>query len=366
MKICILSNALAVHTQRWAKAYAERGNEVHLLSIRHADIPSVKVHTVRLGPANSGSVGWTFLSYFWLLVTAWWRLKKIAPDILHAHYVVTHGVIAAFSGFHPWVVSAWGKDVIWDKQGSMPWHLRLMNRFALRDADLVCSTSQYMIGHLREFVRPNCMIEQVPFGVNCERFRPVKSEGTKICDRKEFRIGFVKTLSTKYGPHVLIRAMQRIVEALPHAQLIMAGRGPLLEELQGLVRNMGLDDHVKFVGFVPNDEVSRLMQTFDVFVNCSVCPESFGVAILEASSCGLPVVATRVGGVSEVCRDGETGIMVDPNDSGALAKAIIQIAKDPELREKMGRDGRSFVLQNYVWQNNVRRMQELLGQLVGI
>ncbi len=101
MRICILANARAVHTRRWATAYAERGHDVHVLSIRSDDIPGVRVHTACVGPANSPSALLTFLSYAWLLATARWRLKRIAPDVLHAHYAITHGVIPAVSGFHP-------------------------------------------------------------------------------------------------------------------------------------------------------------------------------------------------------------------------------------------------------------------------
>ncbi len=359
-----MSNALAVHTRRWAVAFAERGHDIHVLSIRHDEIPGVKVHTVCVGPVNSKSVVWTFLSYLRLALTARRRLKALAPDVLNAHYVVTHGVIAACSAFHPQVVSCWGRDVIWDNPGKMPWYLRILNRLALRKADLVCSTSRFMVGPVREFAPPGARIEQVPFGVDCDRFRPADASQHGRNDG-EFRVGFVKTLLPKYGPEVLVRAMAQILDAVPNARLIMAGRGPMRQELRELARDLAIEKRVEFAGFVPHDEVPRLMQSLDVVVNCSVCPESFGVVILEASACQVPVVVTCVGGVPEVCIDGQTGIMVSPNDSGALAAAITRLAKDPALREKMGSAGREFVLRRYVWRDNVTRMLQHLEQLSG-
>lgn len=364
MKICLLCNALAVHTQRWGRAYAERGHDVHIFSIRSATIPGVKVHTVCIGPVNSKSKWWTFLSYLRLMLSIRRRLKALRPDILHAQYTVTHGVFAAISGFHPRVVSCWGKDVIWDKRGRMPWFLRFLNRFALKNADLVCSTSRFMIEAIREFVPQNKKIEQIPFGVDCDRFK--MEEGRDAQEgKKAFRCGFVKTLDPKYGPEILIRAMPQVVETVPDARLVMAGRGPLKEKLELLVNQLGLDNHVEFVGFIPNDQVPGLMQTLDVFVNCSIYPsESFGVAILEASACGLPVVVTNVGGVPEVCLEGQTGIMVEANNSKELAQALIRLAKDPGLRKKMGLAGRKFVLENYIWRDNVDKMLALMEEML--
>ena len=127
MKICVLANALAIHAQRWARAYAEKGHEVHLVSIRYVQLPGVTVHTVHIGPVNSASVVWTFLSYFWLLIRAGSIIRRVKPDVVDAHYVMTHGVIAAFANYHPLVVSVWGSDVVWHKgKGKMPWFFKII------------------------------------------------------------------------------------------------------------------------------------------------------------------------------------------------------------------------------------------------
>ncbi len=358
MKICLLSNALAVHTHRWAKAYAERGHEVHVFSIRSDNIPGVRVQTVCIGPINSKSKWWAFLSYLRLMLSVKRRLKVLRPDILHAQYTVTHGAIAAFSRFHPRVVSCWGSDVIWDKPGRMPWFFRFLNRVALKNADLVCSTSRFMTKVASQFLPLNKSIEQIPFGVDYDRFKPAQRKNS-LEEEGGFRCGFVKTFAPKYGPETLIRAMRRVVDVVPEAKLVMAGRGPIKEKLQHLVTQLGLDEYVEFVGFIPNDQVPDLMQTFDAFVNCSTT-ESFGVAILEASACGLPVVVTKVGGVAEVCLEGQTGIMVEANNSKELAQALIRLAKDRDLRTKMGLAGRKFVLENYIWRDNVDKMLTLM------
>ncbi len=246
--------------------------------------------------------------------------------------------------------------------GKTPWWFRLLNRFALTRADLVSSTSEFMADHLRALNPVGMEVQHVPFGVDCQLFRPDDARHEPD-DRHRLCIGFVKSLKPIYGPDILVRAMAKVVEAAPGSRLVMVGDGPMRRALDRLVDELGLEAHVEFAGFVRHDRVPELLRGCDMFVNCSVVPESFGVAVLEASACGVPVVATRVGGVPEVCRDDETGLMVEAGDSDALARAIIRLAKDKALRERMGIAGRHFVLDNYAWRDSVRNMLGHLDRL---
>lgn len=363
MHVCILANARAVHTQRWATAYAERDHRVSVLGIRDEEIPGVTVESVA-GPAATATTARTFVSYGRLLLQCRRRLDALAPDVLHAQYTVTHGAIAAASRFHPRVVSAWGRDVIWDGRGRMPLPLRALNRYALARADEVTATSSFLADHVRRFLPAGAGLEIVPFGVDVDRFRPAAAERAAP-DDGSFTLGFVKTLRRKYGPAVLLRAMPAILRQVPGARLVMAGRGPLEDELRRLAAELGIASRVEMPGFVPHHRVPDLLRRLDVFVNCSIYPsESFGVAVLEASACGLPVVVTRVGGIPEVCDDGETGLMVEPGDPEALAAAVVRLAADRDRRRAMGERGRRLVVGRYVWSDNVDAMLEILDRAV--
>lgn len=363
MKICVLANALAIHTQRWTKAFAEKGHEVHLLSIRQFHVAGVKTHTVHIGPVNTKSIIWTFLSYCYLLLSARYHLRKLKPDIVDAHYVLTHGIIGAFARYHPLVITAWGSDVTWHRSKTMPWYLRVGIGYALRRADLVCGTSKFLIKQIEVFARPGELIKQIAFGVDCQLFRP--ADGNIISrEPKEFRIGFVKTLSFKYGPEVLTRAMPKILEEVPEAKLIMAGRNRMGKALQKLASDLSVADRIEFVGFVENTRLPELMRSFDVFVNPSVCRESFGVSVLEASACAVPVVASDIGGLPEVCINGQTGILFEPSSPEALARGVIRLAKNPELRQNMGQAGRKFVIEKYNWQRNVEEKLRVFKQKI--
>lgn len=358
MNIGLLANAASVHTQRWASAYRQRGHRVTVLSIRGAAIPGVRVETVAAGPAGGEGAGWSLLAYLRLLLACRRRLAAAGVEVLHAHYTVTHGAIAAARRFHPVVVSAWGRDVIWD-DGEMPAPLRLANRFALRRADAVTATSAFLAGRVERFLPAGKGVEVVPFGIDPDLFRPRPRDGAA----GGFRIGFVKSLRPKYAPEVLLRAFPEVLAAVPDARLALAGRGPLEPALRRLAAELGVASRVDFLGFVPHDEVPALLAGLDVLVNCSTADsESFGVVVLEASACGVPVVVTPVGGVAEVCVDGETGLHVPPGDAGALAAALIRLAGDTELRRRLGDEGRRFVCRRYLWDDNVRQMLAVLSR----
>lgn len=355
MRICVIANSCAVHTQRWAQSFAEAGNDVSVLSIRKSTIPGVSVHTVCVGPENSASAFWTLLSYLRLLLRAKRELRQINPDVVNACYAPTHGVIAGFAGCHPLVLSIWGSDVISHTNPKKPWWICKAIGYALRKADLVCVTSRFLLNEITTYGDVPMEVVQIPYGVDCERFSP-HDDCREPQTTSHFCIGFVKTLAPIYGPDVLLRAMALVVKRMPTARLVMVGRNRMGGQLARLAKELGIENNVEFLGYVPNDDIPALLRSLDVMVNPSVCRESFGVSVLEASACGVAVVATRVGGVPEVCIDERTGLLVEPSEPEALGKAILYLAENPEFRQRMGREGRQFVLDHYVWKDNVEAM----------
>src|SRR5205823_5211527 len=121
----------------------------------------------------------------------------------------------------------------------------------------------------------------------------------------------------------------------------------LLESLEGLVTELGLGDAVRLLGFVPDGELPALYNAADVFVLASrrhdLLVEGFGIACVEAAACGLAVIGSRSGGIPEAIREGETGLLVDPEDPAALAAAAVRVLEDDALRRRLGAAGRAAV-----------------------
>lgn len=362
LKILVLGNARSAHVSRWTEAFAKHGHEVHLASIRSADIPGVKVHTRAIGPLNSTTRRWSLLSYLWLLVSARSISMAIGPDVVNAHFSITHGTIAALCRLRPLVITTWGRDVIASNGELRGWQASL-NRRVLRHADLVTVTSAYMVDPVLRLGATAKTTKLVPFGVDTSRFHPElcrePSEGSR---QKSFTIGFVKHLKPQYDPESLVRAFPNVLRRVPNAELIMVGDGELLNDLVDLTEELDVVQAVKFLGRMEHNDIPALMRTFDVLVNPSI-EESFGVVLLEASASAVPVIAARVGGVSETVLHKKTGFLIPPRDVQALSESLIGLYEDSDLRLRMGEAGRKFVKHNYEWDGNVRQMLNLFTEI---
>jgi glycosyltransferase involved in cell wall biosynthesis len=350
MRICYLADALNVHTQKWARFFTERGNDVHVISFRPAAIAGVQVHHVI---APLGKLGY-------LLGASRVRklVRRIAPDILHAQHATSYGLVGAMSGYHPYIISSWGSDVIWSPHQSFLFDIMLHYNF--RQADAVTATSHMLAEATATFCPPGTEVHVIPFGVDSNAFAP--SPRTHQ-DRSPI-IGTVKTLRPRYGIRELILAFQRIANAFPTARLIIVGGGEQHTELQTLLGNLNLENRITLTGQVSHEYIPTYLHSFDIFVVPSLTDrESFGVAAVEASASGLPVIASRVGGLPEVVLNGKTGLLVPPGDIDALANAMSRLLADPALRAQMGQAGRQFVLKHYRWEDNAKLMEQLYNEI---
>lgn len=351
MKLCFLAPGNSIHTHRWVEYMADRGHQIHLITFHGGDkIPNVEVHYL----SSPGK-----LIYPFFLPKIRFLIKIINPDMLHAHYASSYGLLGACSGFHPLVLSVWGWDVINFPETSFL-H-KLLVKYALRKADHITATSYFLKSTVMNLISMSERTSVIPFGTDLTLFHPE----AKPSKNKTTTIGIVKTLRTKYGIEYLIRAFALVEKKLKNVNLRIAGEGPLKESLHKLSKELGCAEKIHFVGVIPHSKVSEFLQKIDIFVVPSIDKsESFGVAAIEASGCELPVIASNIGGLPEVVLNRKTGLLVPPKDPSAIADAIIHLIENPELRWEYGRRGREFVMKNYNWQENALRMEKLYRKIL--
>ena len=168
----------------------------------------------------------------------------------------------------------------------------------------------------------------------------------------------VSRLDTHKGIDTAIRALPAVRAAFPTVRYAVAGVGSRRPEFERLVATLGLGDAVRFLGFVADDELPALYNAADLYVGASrrydLLAEGFGIALVEASACGLAVVAGDSGGVPDAVRDGETGLLVDPDDPAAVTAGITRLLGDPALRRRLGDAGRRAVETYYNWDRVAR------------
>jgi glycosyltransferase involved in cell wall biosynthesis len=194
-----------------------------------------------------------------------------------------------------------------------------------------------------------------PFGIDVDRFTPIKiNRFFKIDD---FVIGTIKTLEKNYGINFLIDAFAIVKKKFPNKslKLFIVGKGTQREVLEGMAKELGIEKDTIFTGYVDHNNVQEYHNMLDVYVAMSL-EESFGVAILEASACGKPVIVSNVGGLPEVVENGKTGFIVERGNSIALADALSKLINEPELAVKMGNEGRYKVIREYDWKDSVNKM----------
>ncbi len=355
MKLLMLAPASVIHTQRWVEALHGRGIQL-VLATQHDDASwqaPAGVKVVRL--PHHGTAG-----YFRNVPALRRLLRDERPDLLNAHYASGYGTMAALSGFQPWLLSVWGSDVY-----DFPYEGRIKGwllRRNLRHADAVASTSEAMAQQVRRLLPDIGSIAITPFGIDTDQFKPHPQPHEGIV------IGTVKTLAPKYGIDLLLRAFAQLratAGASAALSLVIVGDGPQRAELESLSRALGIAADVRFIGAVPHAEVPQWLNRFDLYVAASrLDSESFGVAVLEASACGLPVVVSDVGGLPEVVVQGETGCVVAREDVAALAQAIQRLVAAPELRRRFGAAGRERVLARYGWPYSVDAMLRCFDEVV--
>jgi glycosyltransferase involved in cell wall biosynthesis len=129
------------------------------------------------------------------------------------------------------------------------------------------------------------------------------------------------------------------------------------------VKRLGIEDDTIFTGFVQNNEIQKYHNIIDIFIVASL-EESFGVAALEASSCGNPVVASNVGGLPEVVDQNKTGFLVEKENPDSIAEAIGKLIESPNLRSDMGKKGRQKVIDEYDWNNSVSKLISIYNSIL--
>ncbi|HXG62895.1 MAG TPA: GT4 family glycosyltransferase PelF, partial [Planctomycetota bacterium] len=294
--------------------------------------------------------------------------RRRRPDVVHAHTYkagMLAGVAARWAGVPAVIVSPHGH--IFAPGARIPgvpaggWKLRF-----LRWATSAAQAWAHRVTALSETDRSQQIAlglgaasryVVVPNGIDVERYaapRPRLFAGRPV-------VGAVGRFSPEKGQGVLLEAFARARAALPAARLVLVGYGEAEGELREAAARAGLGETVVFAGERDSAEV---LSSFDVFVQPSLY-ESQGLAILEAMAAGCPVIATDVGGVRDVVRDGETGVLVPAGDPAALAAAIVGLAGAPERADALAARARAWVRERFSVERMVAAYADLYRNLLG-
>ena len=280
-----------------------------------------------------------------------------AFDAIHVHWPIPHalmGLAARRAASIPLVSTFHGVELTW--AGTQLRVLAPLMRYIINSSQVVTANSTYTAGMIKNLV-PDATVVRIPFGSTVAAPAATTSGRARSGD-EPFEILFAGRLVERKGVEYLLDALTR---TRARVRLRVIGDGPLLEALQARSTELGLAGRVEFSGFVPAEELARAFRECDAFVLPAVVDskgdtEGLGVVLIEARQHGKPVIASAAGGIVDIVRDGETGLLVPPADPDALAAAIDRLAADPDLAVRLAEAGKAHVEREFGWDGIIERL----------
>lgn len=269
------------------------------------------------------------------------------------------------NGSEVWIKKNWGNVYLEPL-------LQMAESAQFAGADVITVVSSVMKADLAALGVPEHKILVNPNGVDPELFRPDAPVHERVMNLKRsgyIVAGFVGTFGAWHGVEVLARAVKPTVQTNPKVRFLLIGDGILRPEVERILRDDGVRDSVIMTGSVPHDEIPQYLAGCDVLLSPHVQntdgSQFFGspTKLFEYMAMGRPIIASGIGQIAEVIRDGTNGVLMKHRDHGDLANKILTLARDPGLGQKLGTAARSDALSQFSWQRNAQRVVDAVRSL---
>lgn len=321
MRICYVSHSYDHFTAPYVNWFVSRGHEVHLVSCYHEDLPNVINHHPWKGEFDPQKATW---AYFLMIPRVRRMIRRIAPDVLHSHYVTSNGLLAAASGVRPLVVTAHGSDIHYSIDDPIR---RRAIMFAMSRADLVNPVSRGLEAKIIALGVPASKVACFTLGVETSRYR---------IDRSHRRPGPVRFVCTRrlepiYQCDMIIRACELLARRRDDFRLLFAGRGVLESRLREEVDRRQLGEFITFRGGYQMDELPAILADADIYISASRS-DGTSLCLLEAMAAGLfPVVSDIAANREWLTGEGDS-LLFDCSSDLQLADRLERAVIDTDLR----------------------------------
>ncbi|MDD3977830.1 MAG: glycosyltransferase family 4 protein [Methanomicrobium sp.] len=324
------------------------GHEVFILTSRcHETVQKSNIFIYGITDMPSGldkiSIK-RILSLLMLSFSGFFLLSRIKPDIIHAHSPDI-GFILSFQAilFNIPVINTCHGVTFADRQfsagkGRIELFLLKNGRFN----KIVTVDKNSLPFFLKQNIKNACYISN---GVDIDC---LKREDNCRSSLSEFKYLFVGRLEDQKGLKYLFQATKKLSNKISNFKVIIVGDGSIYHYLAELVKSYEIDNEIEFAGRVGSEKLKEIYHSCDVFVLPSIW-EGMPLTLLEAFACGLPVIVTDVGEISQICINKENAIIVSPKNPDELCRAMLMLYEDEELREKIGKNGEITVKSGYSW-----------------
>ncbi len=373
MRLCYIADPRSIHTRRWLEYFVHQGHEVHLLTFYTDFIPleGVKIHAIFPPSLNKIKRG-----RGWLALLCPWRIRQIiytiSPDILHAHFISFYGWMAALSGFHPFVLTIWGSDML--VPGSVERFPRYwLTPLALKKADIVNALSKHLLAVAGQYVKSAVDGHVTYLLPNLSDFNPsldAKSWRTQLELGDRPVVLSPRAFAPVYNIETIVAALPYVLERVPDVCFVFLAKTDVRQEayrnrIQQMITNMKVETAVRFVDEVSNhNEMGKLYRLADVVLSVSRSDATIPATGFEAMACGVPLILGWLPQFEEIITSEENALIVSGENSQKLAEAIVRLLKDKALAQKIIMTNLTLIKEKGDFQAQMAKMEKLYKNLL--
>jgi len=355
MRICFIAHGNFTHIDAYLDHFKERGHEVHLVALAPGPRREVPTHDVGAGE------GLMRLPHKWSYLPAMLRartvIRRLAPDIVHAHYATSAGLAAWVCNAHPWLVTAHGTDVSLGVKSPI-W--RVLLRAIFRQADCVNAVSEELHEMILRLGTIPTKIETFTLGIDTQRFK--FSERALLYPTKPLRLICTRRLEPVYDHATIIRSMAILKQRGTKFILTIVGDGVLRQSLEVLAAELNITDRITFAGTLPNTFLPACLDEHDVFLSAS-SRDGTSLCLLEAMASGLYPVVSEIRANAEWIKHGRNGCLHKVGDPESLANCIESLLSGLEQTRAALVPNREAVIKRGDRAANMLRLEEIYCQL---
>ena len=358
MKILYFSSSASIHSYRWISYFAKKDHEIFWVSLE--DNIFKPISNVNYIQEKS------FFKIVRLLKT-FVNIKKIIssfrPDIIHIHSVGMYSLFGLIKTSVPIIVTPWGSDIIYGKNNFIK---KFLIRNVLNKSKLITCDAFHMRELIKKFGIADNKVNNINFGIDTNYFYPHESDDTI---RLKYELGNKQTVISLrnfekiYDIESLIKAIPYVLNKLPNTIFMLVGKGNQEIYLRKLASNLGVLNSVRFVGFVNNDSLPKLLSSVNLYVSTSLSDAGIAASTAEAMACGLPVLVTDSGENKLWIDDGKNGFLTPIKNHITLSQRIVEILNNLDETKKIGKIGRYTIQQKNDYFNEMEKMNKLYHQV---
>jgi len=390
MRICIITpgwlpvhsdfgaGGIEVHVQHLVTGLINKGHEITLITTRHPDgikkemREKLSVYYVGDRPQHCNEL------FYLESVDRFKELhEKKRFDIVHTQDYAGYGFTKHFSGI-PHIITSHGTPINmltlilkvknYRSFPKIPYWIKshfLVAPFIFQNADKIVAVSNELNENIkRQYKVPQDKVITIPNGIDIDRFNVAESSTirNRLNIGKEKIILFIGGVSKQKGLHVLVDAVNNVFNEMKNVKLIIVGSGPYLQKIKIKVNTLKIKDNVIYIDKVPNKNLPMYYNLADIVVVPSLGMEGLPFVVIEAMSCGKPVIASDIGGIPTAIEHLKEGVLVEPGNIRELSDRILELLNDQEMAENLGRAGRQKAIEKFSLDSMVERTIEIYNE----